>query len=232
MKKASASKGRVQGKAKAKRSAKTKARPKAKTRLAAKTKAEPKVGAKAKKKATPEPKAKSAPKRSRKTSARVAKKKASVKPRAPAKARARKDRDAPPESTEKPRPVSNGAAHPIDVAATAYDTDVLTVLVREAETDDRREAEEKIRKHLAERKLGEFDPGRINQLRALKAAVVDEIRRTTDSSYFVGTHGLYANPEDFDHKRLAQDFAERFPSISHEAIVGFIPFAIYCYYLR
>ncbi len=226
MKKASASKGRVQAKTKAKGSAKAKARPKAKTKVAVKARA------KAKPKAKPKPKAKSAPKRSLKTSARVAKKKASVKTRAPAKTRARKDRDAPPESTEKPTPLSNGAAHPSDVAATAYDTDVLTVLVREAETDDPREAEQKIRKHLADRKLGEFDPGRINQLCALKAAVVDEIRRTTDSSYFIGSHGLYANPEDFDHKRLAQDFAERFPSISHEAIVGFIPFAIYCYYLR
>jgi hypothetical protein len=236
VKKAPAAKGRVKAKPKATRSAKAKARPQAKAQAKVKAKAKAKRAAapvkakatpKAKAKAKAQAKAKSAPKPASKVSARVAKKKA------PPKARARIDRDAPPESTETPRSAGNGATlHPLDVAATAYDTDVLTMLVREAESDDPREAEEKIRRHLAERHLGEFDSGRINQLRALKAAVVDEIQRAKDSSYFVGSHGLYANPEDFDHKRLAQDFSERFPSISHEAIVGFIPFAIYCCYLR
>jgi hypothetical protein len=263
VKKAPAAKGRVKAKPKATRSAKANARPKAKaqakakakTKVKAKAKAQPKAKVKAKAKAKPKtkPKAKAQPKAKAKSAAPPAtpkekaktKAKSAPKPapklsaspvakkKAPPKARARIDRDAPPESTETPRSASNGATlHPLDVAATAYDTDVLTMLVREAESDDPREAEEKIRRHLAERHLGEFDSGRINQLRALKVAVVDEIQRAKDSSYFVGSHGLYANPEDFDHKRLAQDFSERFPSISHEAIVGFIPFAIYCCYLR
>jgi len=204
--------------------AKAKAAPRAKPKAKAKKRAAPQARPDAKAKAKTAPKAKTRPK---------AKARAALKKVPPAKARARSTRDAAPESSENPTTATNGAAaHPIDLAATAYDTDVLTVLVREAESDDPRDAEEKIRKHLTERNLGEFDSGRINQLRALKAAVVDEIRLTKDSSYFLGSHGLYASPEDFDHKRLAQDFSERFPSISHEAIVGFIPFAIYCYYLR
>jgi hypothetical protein len=120
----------------------------------------------------------------------------------------------------------------VDPAIVAYESEVLSVLTAEAAGDPPAEANTKIQRRLRDKKLGAFDASRIEVLRAFKSALVDEIHLGEKSSYFTGSHGLYASPEDFDHARLAQDLCERFPSISRQAVAAFIPIAVYYYYLR
>lgn len=119
-----------------------------------------------------------------------------------------------------------------DPALVAYESEVLSVLAAEPAGGNRRQADAEIRRRLRDKQLGSFDRTRVESLRSFKKALADEIHLGSSSSYFSGSHGLYANPEDFDHARLAEDFVERFPGISHEAIAAFIPIAVYYYYLR
>jgi hypothetical protein len=121
---------------------------------------------------------------------------------------------------------------PVDPHVVAYESEALSVLASESAADDPGKANAEIKRRLRDKKLGPYERSRIEVLRAFKTALADEIHRGSSSSYFTGSHGLYASPEDFDHARLARDFTERYPGISHEAVAAFIPIAVYCYYLR
>jgi hypothetical protein len=123
-------------------------------------------------------------------------------------------------------------AAPVDPQVVAYESEALSVLASESAADDPGKANAEIKRRLRDKKLGPYEHSRIEALRAFKMALADEIHRGSSSSYFTGSHGLYANPEDFDHARLARDFTERYPGISHEAVAAFIPIAVYYYYLR
>jgi hypothetical protein len=121
---------------------------------------------------------------------------------------------------------------PVSRPVTAYESEALSLLALELAPEEARETDAKIAERLRDKQLGPFDTERVGVLRAFKSDVADELHRGKSSDYFVGQHGLYANPEDFDYERLARDFAARYPSISHEAVAAFIPIAVYCYYLR
>lgn len=121
---------------------------------------------------------------------------------------------------------------PSDPASVAYESEVLSVLVSEPPKGRVKDADAAIRRRLREKKLGEYDRARIEALRAFKTELVEEIEKHEASSYYLSSHGLYASPEDFDHARLAADYAEKYPMISHEAVAAFIPIAVYWYYLR
>jgi hypothetical protein len=121
---------------------------------------------------------------------------------------------------------------PVDPQVVAYESEALSVLASESAANDPGKANAEIKRRLRDKKLGPYEHSRIEALRAFKMALADEIHRGSSSSYFTGSHGLYASPEDFDHARLARDFTERYPGISHEAVAAFIPIAVYYYYLR
>jgi hypothetical protein len=121
---------------------------------------------------------------------------------------------------------------PVDPHVVAYESEALSVLASESAADDPARANAEIKRRLRDKKLGPYERSRVEALRAFKMALADEIHRGSSSSYFTGSHGLYASPEDFDHARLARDFTERYPGISHEAVAAFIPIAVYYYHLR
>ena len=139
-----------------------------------------------------------------------------------------KKRSAQPKSVNSVLPQSV----PVDPHVVAYESEALSVLASEFPADKPGKADAEIQRRLRDKKLGPYEHSRIEALRAFKIALADEIHRGSSSSYFTGSHGLYASPEDFDHARLANDFTERYPGISHEAVAAFIPIAVYCYYLR
>jgi hypothetical protein len=114
----------------------------------------------------------------------------------------------------------------------AYDSEVLAVLREELGNDGAAGTDAKIRRRLREKALGSYDPARVAALRRFKAELQSELASGPQSGHFTSPHGLYANPEDFDHTRLIRDYTRAYPTLSPEAIAGFIPLAVYFYYLR
>jgi hypothetical protein len=115
---------------------------------------------------------------------------------------------------------------------TAYDSEVLAVLREELGSDDGAGIDAKIRRRLRDKKLGAYDSVRVAALRRFKDELQSELSSGPQSGHFTSSHGLYANPEDFDHTRLIRDYTRAYPTVSPEAIAGFIPLAVYFYYLR
>jgi len=144
------------------------------------------------------------------------------------------NRPAPKRRSIRPKSANSALPQPVavDPHVVAYESEALSVLASESPADDPGKANAEIKRRLRDKKLGPYEHSRIEALRSFKSALADEIHRGSSSSYFTGSHGLYASPEDFDHARLANDFTERYPGISHEAVAAFIPIAVYCYYLR
>ena len=114
----------------------------------------------------------------------------------------------------------------------AYDSEVLAVLREESSGKAVAGSDSEIRRRLREKSLGSFEPARVSALRRFKDTLQSELSSGPQSGHFTSPHGLYANPEDFDHARLIRDYTRSFPTLSPEAIAGFIPLAVYFYYLR
>ena len=112
------------------------------------------------------------------------------------------------------------------------DAVILDVLAYEFEFDDRAKAEGKIRRRLRYYGLGPYQQARIDLLRRLKDETQGELHRRERSRYFVGSHGDYAALEDFDVERLTQDLSESYPDVPRKEIAGFVPGAIWLYYMR
>lgn len=136
-----------------------------------------------------------------------------------------------PKTTPPPKPRKK-APTPEERARAAYDGEVLAVLRDEFPNDDQALTNEKIRARLREKSLGAFDAARVDTLRRLKDDLQSELSSGPRSGHFTGAHGLYANPEDFDHAELVNDYTAKYPRVSSEAIAAFIPLAVYLYYLR
>jgi uncharacterized protein (DUF433 family) len=112
-------------------------------------------------------------------------------------------------------------------------TVILDVLGYEFASDDRGEAERKIRRRLRHYGLGPYRQDRIDLLRRLKDEIQGEILRGGRSRYFVGSHRPpYAAIEDLDVERMTEDLAESYPNVPRKEIDAFVPFAVYLYYLR
>ena len=113
-----------------------------------------------------------------------------------------------------------------------YEDEVLGILAYEFFFSDKAEIEKKIKRHLREKKLGGYDPERVEILRAFKNDVQEEIGKGDQSKYFTGFHGRYAGMKDFDTKRFCEDMYRSHPQVPESEIAGFLGFAIYLYYLR
>lgn len=117
-------------------------------------------------------------------------------------------------------------------SAPTYDGEALAVLVWEFNSEDRSEADRKIRRRLRRKKLGVFDPARIEILRALKNQLQAELGRFEKSVYWLGSHGRYADYSDFDLERLLHDLEKNYPQVARDEIQGLINFGVYLYYLK
>jgi hypothetical protein len=113
-----------------------------------------------------------------------------------------------------------------------YESEVLGVLAYEFPFSDKAEVEAKIRGRLKRKKLGPYDPERIDLLRRLKDELQEEISRCEKSGYFTLHHGKYCDMRDFDVPRLTMDMIERYPQIPKEEVENFVPFCVFNYYLR
>lgn len=80
--------------------------------------------------------------------------------------------------------------------------------------------------------IGAYDAKRVDRLRRFHEDLRDEVGKWTNSEYYTYPHGKYSGMEDFDVPRLTRDTISRHPDVSKEFVEGFVPFAVYLYYLR
>ena len=106
------------------------------------------------------------------------------------------------------------------------------MLAFEFSQSDQAESERKIKRRLRDKKLGAYDQSRIDRIRAFKNDVQRELEISTKSSFYAGSHGNYADLQDWDTERLRHHFIERHPFLPEAAVGQFLPYAIYLYYLR
>ena len=116
--------------------------------------------------------------------------------------------------------------------SSTYETEALDALAYEFPFSDKAEAEAKIRTRLRRKKLGPFDPQRINLLRRLKDDLQKEISKFEKSIYFTYRHDKYCDMQDFDIPRLTRKMIERYPLIPKKEIENFVPFCVLLYYLK
>ncbi|HEY3493759.1 MAG TPA: hypothetical protein VGK73_03690 [Polyangiaceae bacterium] len=159
-------------------------------------------------------------------------KQAALRATPPSRRRSKSSEQRPSAKSTPPPKLRKKPLTPEEQARTAYDSEVLSVLRDEFPIDDRAASDDKIRRRLRDKSLGAFDVQRVATLRRLKDQLQTELSSGPKSGHFTGTHGLYANPEDFDHAELIRDYWEAYPTVSPEAIAGFVPLAVYLYYLR
>lgn len=120
-------------------------------------------------------------------------------------------------------------------APPTYDGEVLGILAGEFPSSPRAEADRKIRRTLRAKKLGEYDAARIDMLRRFKDTVQAEVHRFTASAYYVATGDPlsdYAEMEDFDRERMAQDYASAFPSIAPALVAQFVDLCVFLCHVR
>ena len=117
--------------------------------------------------------------------------------------------------------------------ASSYEWVCFELLAYELPDDDPSDVERRIKRKLKRRKLGEYQPSRVDALRCLKNALYTEIyvlcRR---SRYYRGMTQSTVDYDDFDTTRMAKDFFREFSTIPKVEIERAISFAIYVYYLR
>jgi len=207
------------------RRAKASAKPAPKPPAKSKRTAGKRVASSKPKKSTPKPRLSLVPK---------------AEPASPPKAAPKSKRLTKPEAASKPAAEKVGPAPkhrtkpltPAEQHRAAYDSEVLSILRVEFDGEDVADSDAKIRRRLREKSLGEYDTKRVAILRRFKDQLQSELSSGPQSGHFTSAHGLYANPEDFDHARLIRDYTRSYPTLSPEAIAGFVPLAVYFYYLR
>ena len=116
--------------------------------------------------------------------------------------------------------------------AGGYEDAVLSILAYEFSPADRPEAEAKIKRKLRAKKLGEYDPRRVDLMRRLKDEVRAEVGKGPASKYYTRPHGGFADMRDFDRDRMAREMAAAFPDVPRQSVSQFIEYAVYLYYLR
>ena len=115
---------------------------------------------------------------------------------------------------------------------TTCEDEVLAGLAYEFSFSDHAESERKIKRRLREKKLGPYKQELIDVIRKFKNDVQEELGKFDKSKFYAGTHGKYADMQDWDFDALLQHMQKKHPDVSKTAIGNFLPYAIYLYYLR
>lgn len=113
-----------------------------------------------------------------------------------------------------------------------YEGEVLSAIAFDFSNKDHEESTRKIKRRLRDKKLGPYDQKRINSIRAFKDDVQQELHKYNKSPFYCLSHGKYADMQDWDFDALMQYMKSKHQDVSEEAIGGFLPYAIYLYYLR
>ena len=115
--------------------------------------------------------------------------------------------------------------------AATYEIEALDALAYEFPCSNKTEAETKIQGRLKRKKLGKYDPERINLLRRLKDELQQEISKGEKSAWFTCRHDKYVDMRDFYIDQLTKTMIERYPKVPKKEIEHFVPFCVFLYYL-
>jgi hypothetical protein len=115
--------------------------------------------------------------------------------------------------------------------AATYESEALDALAYEFPFSNKAEAETKIQGRLKRKKLGKYDPERINLLRRLKDELQQEISKGEKSAWFTCRHDKYVDMRDFNIDQLTKTMIERYPQVPKKEIEHFVPFCVFLYYL-
>jgi len=113
-----------------------------------------------------------------------------------------------------------------------YEGEVLGVLAFEFSFSDQAESERKIKRRIRDKNLGSYDQTRINTLRSFKDDIQQELSKFQRSKFYTQPHGKYADMQDWDLDALKQYMKAIHPDVPEIAINGFLPYAVFLYYLR
>lgn len=95
-----------------------------------------------------------------------------------------------------------------------------------------KDSEKKIKAKLKYNKLGVYDEARVDMLRALTQELSKEIHLQNKSSYFSKSAKEYSDIEDFDHKKMSDDLAPKYPSIERKELGSIVGMAIHLFHCR
>lgn len=111
------------------------------------------------------------------------------------------------------------------------DLAIFQVLANELPGDGYQKTDARIRRKLQRAKVP-YEQGHVDRMRALHAALRDEISKLQLSKYHRGVAGTFAAPEDFDTEGMVRHYRAKYPEISEEDFQRMVGFAVYLYYLR
>ncbi len=111
------------------------------------------------------------------------------------------------------------------------DLAIFQVLANELPGDERKKTDARIKRKLQRAKVPYQQP-HVDRVRALHAALRDEISKMQRSKYHRGAAGAFAAPEDFDTEGMVRHYRAKYPEISEEDLQRMVGFAVYLYYLR
>ncbi len=113
-----------------------------------------------------------------------------------------------------------------------YESEILAVLALEYSARAEEQSDKKIKRRLREKKLGTYDPARIDRLRQFMKQLRKELECPKSSIYYTPQGGRYSDLKDFNISEMVRAFAAEYPEIQRSTLELFVPYVIYLYYLR
>lgn len=117
-------------------------------------------------------------------------------------------------------------------SATTYDYICFTDLAYEFTGAEKIVVEKKIKRRLRYYQLGAYSQERVDHIRQIKNALMDELTHPAKSQYYKGTTSVYSALTDFDTDKMTVAYHKKFPSVHPDELKAMICFAVYLYYLR
>jgi hypothetical protein len=113
-----------------------------------------------------------------------------------------------------------------------YESVCFPILAYEIDEQDAKESKLKIKRKLKYYGLQEYNEDRVSELRKLKDELKTEFQKGSNSVFFSGTHGEFADPNDFYLEKIVEHYHLKYPNISISQFFGIVNFAVYIFYLR
>jgi hypothetical protein len=110
-------------------------------------------------------------------------------------------------------------------------TVIFDSLLRELEGEEQK-TRTQIKRRLARAKLGPYKQEDVDNVRALHEALMEEVGKYHKSQYYCRAPGQFANIEDFDREKMAEDLGHRYPAIDKSDLRTMVELAVYLYYVR
>ncbi len=106
------------------------------------------------------------------------------------------------------------------------------VLAYEYGDNKLKDSEKKIKAILKYNKLGAYDEARVAMLRQLTEELSKEIHLYNKSVYYTKSDKEYSDMEDFDYKKMANDFAAKYSAVDKKELDSIVAMAVHLFHCR